>query len=366
MSENCKKGASMNWRNNLRHVTPYVSGEQPRFSEMIKLNTNENPYAPSEKIKTLLNSFDLELLKRYPNADADDLRSALARYHDVKREQVFLGNGSDEVLALSFLSFFNSKSPILMPEITYSFYPVYCQLFGIPFKKIPLKMNFELDVTDYFEKNGGIVLPNPNAPTAIALSPEKIEQLLKENQEGIVIIDEAYIDFGGTSVCPLLEKYDNLVIVRTFSKSRALAGIRLGYALGHPEAIARLYDVKNSFNSYPIDRLTQEIGLASLNDENYFKKQVEKIIKTRENFQSALQSLKFETTPSQANFVFVRYPNLSGETLAQQLRDRKIIVRRFEDHLIKDWLRITIGTEKEMEEVILTLKEILEQENEKK
>lgn len=346
----------MSWQSNLRKVVPYVAGEQPKLDEMIKLNTNENPYPPSPKVTELLREFDANRLRLYPNADAEDLKAALAEQLGVSGNQIFIGNGSDEVLALSFLTFFNSDKPLLMPDISYSFYPIYCDLYGIPFEKVPVAENFEVDVADYERENGGIAIANPNAPTSLALGLSEIEQLLKMNPDSVVLIDEAYVDFGGQTVLPLLDKYDNLVIIRTFSKSRSLAGIRLGVALGSEFAIARLHDVKNSINSYPIDRLAQAIGVASVKDEAYFEAMLDKVIKTRQIFMKNLRALGFEVLDSKANFVFASHPKYSGQELFDALYAQKIIVRHWNAPRIENWLRITIGTDDEMQRVIDFLK----------
>ena len=354
----------MNWRNNLRDVEPYVAGEQPKMSNLIKLNTNENPYEPGEKVKEAIQSFDPFKLRLYPDADASKLKHLIAEYHGLEDDQVFLGNGSDEVLALTFLTCFNGQNPILFPDITYSFYPVYCELFNIDYKTVALDDAFKIKKEDYFNKNGGIIFPNPNAPTGELMSVDDIEDIIKHNSESVVVIDEAYIDFGGETCLPLLKKYDNLVVVQTFSKSRSLAGIRLGVAYGSAEAISHLYDVKNSFNSYPIDSLAQIIGEASLMDEHYFQKNIQKIIKTREDFKDNLINLGFEVTDSKANFVFVHHPKVKAEELFKALYEAKIIVRHWNQPRIDDWLRITIGTNKEMNKVIEFLKGYLKKNEE--
>ncbi|MFC4653116.1 histidinol-phosphate transaminase [Lactococcus nasutitermitis] len=349
----------MTWKDNLRDVEPYVSGEQPKLSNMIKLNTNENPYPPSPKVAEALKTIDSEKLRLYPNADAEDLRTALAAYYGLAENQIFIGNGSDEVLSLSFLTFFNSKKPVFMPDISYSFYPVYAELYKIPIRTIPVQTDFSLKKEDYFAENGGVIFPNPNAPTGILTGLDFIEDILRHNPDVIVLVDEAYIDFGGKTALPLLEKYENIVITRTFSKSRSLAGIRLGLAFGSPDAIARLYDVKNSFNSYTIDHVAQAVGLASLSDESYFQSTLAKIVKTRETFIKDLKNLDFEVLPSMTNFVFVKHAKLSGQTLFDALYAEKIIVRHWNHPRIKDWLRITIGTDEEMTKVIRFLENYL-------
>ena len=268
----------MSWQDKLRNVQPYEAGEQPQIKNLIKLNTNENPYDPGEKVKQAILNFNSSHLALYPRPDADALRQALADYHHLDTRQVFVGNGSDEVLALIFLTCFNGQEPVLFPDISYSFYPVYCELYQIAYKKIPLNQDFEINKEDYIQPNSGIIFPNPNAPTGLCVSLDMIEDLLKHNQDSIVVIDEAYIDFGGQSAVPLIQKYPNLLITQTFSKYRSLAGIRLGVALGSQEVIAKLYDVKNSFNSYPVDSLAQAIGVASMEDSDYIQQNAQKII----------------------------------------------------------------------------------------
>lgn len=349
----------MTWQKNLRKVEPYVSGEQPQLEQMIKLNTNESPYPPSPKVGEVLKTLDIAELRLYPNVDADELRAALSKLWQFPAEQIFVGNGSDEVLSLSFLTFFNSEKPILMPDVTYAFYPTYCDLYGIKYKKIPVADNFHLVLKDYFQENGGIVFANPNNPTGLSEDLDFIVQILGKNSESIVIIDEAYADFSGVSALPLLDKYENLIITRTFSKSRSLAGARLGVALGSPLAIAKLYDVKNSFNSYCVDAVAQQMGLASVLDEDYLQKTVHKIIRTRDNFTVELRALGFEVLDSQTNFVLIKHPKISGRLIFEQLYAAHIIVRRWEDSRIAEWLRISIGTDEEMAHVIDFFKAIL-------
>lgn len=350
----------MSWQDKLRKVDPYIAGEQPRIQNLIKLNTNENPYDPGEKVKEAIKQFDSSQLSLYPRPDADELRKALAQYHHLNENQVFIGNGSDEVLALIFLTCFNGKEPVLFPDISYSFYPVYCKLYQIPYHQIPLNNHFEIVCSDYYQPNSGIIFPNPNAPTGMCVSLEMIEDILKHNLESIVVIDEAYIDFGGQTAVPLIQKYPNLLITQTFSKYRSLAGIRLGVALGSQEVIARLYDVKNSFNSYPIDRLAQVIGLASMEDSGYIQENAQKIMQTRMYTQKALKDLGFEMTDSKANFIFVKHPHYDAQKLFQQLRERGILVRYFPQPRIDQYLRITIGTQTQMETLVQQIKDILQ------
>lgn len=353
----------MSWQNKLRQVEPYVAGEQPKIVNMIKLNTNENPYGPTEKIKEVLQNLNEDKLKLYPNSDGEDLRHALAKYHGLNDKQVFLGNGSDEVLALSFLTFFNGKEPILFPDISYSFYPVYCDLYQMAFEQVPLREDFTIDIKDYQKPNSGIIFPNPNAPTGLLLGLTAIEEVVKNNPNSIVIIDEAYIDFGGETCVPLIKKYDNLVVIQTFSKSRSFAGARLGVALGSEEAISHLYDVKNSFNSYPIDYITQQVALASVLDSQDMKKKCQMIISTRERTKIKLKELGFIVPDSYANFVFVKHPQIDGEELFLALRKVGIIVRHWNKPRIDQYLRITIGTDEQMDRLFAFLENYIHEKS---
>ncbi|MFQ9923988.1 MAG: histidinol-phosphate transaminase [Beduini sp.] len=347
----------MSWKDYLRDVEPYVAGEQPKMANLIKLNTNENPYGPSPKVEAALKMLRSEKLRLYPDADASGLKKALADLHHLKPEQIFIGNGSDEVLALSFLTFFNSEKPLLFPDITYSFYPVYTRLFDIPYKSIPLNDRFEIVLEDYKQENGGIIFPNPNAPTGILVSVDFIEELLQANPNSMVIIDEAYIDFGGESCVPLLEHYDNLLIIQTFSKSRSLAGLRIGVAYGNRDAIKALQNVKNSFNSYPVDYIAQHLATASVLDHEDMLYKAKKVITAREYTIKELRQLGFEVLESKTNFVFARHPQLEAEKLLADLRAAGIIVRHFNQPRIDQFLRISIGTITQMEELIKFLKE---------
>lgn len=346
----------MSWQDKLRKVEPYVAGEQPKIVNMIKLNTNENPYGPTPKIKEVLNNIDEDMIKLYPNSDGEDLRHALAMYHGLEDEQVFLGNGSDEVLALSFLTYFNGKDPVLFPNISYSFYPVYCDLYQMAYKEILLNDDFTININDFQQPNSGIIFPNPNAPTGLLLGLDEIEDIVKNNLDSIVIVDEAYIDFGGQTCVPLIDKYENLVVIQTFSKSRSFAGARLGVALGNKNVISHLYDVKNSFNSYPIDYITQQIALASVLDSQDMKEKCKKIIQTRERTKKELKQLGFVVPDSYANFVFVKHPQIDGEQLFMALRKEGIIVRHWNKPLIDQYLRITIGTDQQMDRLFEFLK----------
>lgn len=349
----------MTWQDKLRKVEPYVAGEQPKIVNMIKLNTNENPYGPSPKVKEVINSIDIDKLRLYPNSDAVDLRKALAAYYNLDDEQVFIGNGSDEVLALTFLTFFNGNDPVLFPDITYSFYPVYCDLYQMDYRQVKLNDDFKINLDDFMQPNSGIIFPNPNAPTGLLEDLDFIETVLKNNPDSIVVVDEAYIDFGGESCVPLINKYDNLVVIQTYSKSRSLAGIRLGVALGNKEAISHLYDVKNSFNSYPIDYITQQIALASILDDQDTKAKCAKIIKTREMTKERLKELGFIVPDSYANFVFVKHPDVDGQELFMALRKEGIIVRHWNKERINQYLRITIGSDEQMEVMLQFLTKYL-------
>lgn len=349
----------MRWKDKLRKVEPYQAGEQPKIENLIKLNTNENPYDPGLKVKKAIETFDSSTLSLYPNPDADDLKKSIAKYHGINENQVFLGNGSDEVLALTFLTCFNGEAPVLFPDISYSFYPVYCELYQMNYKQVPLNEAFEIVKEDYYQENSGIIFPNPNAPTGVLVSLDLIEDILKHNTESIVVIDEAYIDFGGTSAISLLEKYPQLLIIQTFSKFRSLAGIRLGVALGNEEVIQKLYDVKNSFNSYPVDRLAQVVGQASMEDSAYIKENAKKIIETREYTKNALKELGFIMPNSYANFIFVKHPLYDAQVLFTKLREKGILVRYFNKPRIDQYLRITIGTQSQMEKLVSEIKGII-------
>lgn len=349
----------MSWRDNLRQVEPYVAGEQPKMKNLIKLNTNENPYDPGEKVREAIQMFDANRLRLYPNADAENLRHALARHHHLDDEQVFIGNGSDEVLALTFLTCFNGEKPILFPDITYSFYPVYCELYQIHYHKVPLCDDFTINKEDYYDDNGGVIFPNPNAPTGLLLSVDDIKDILVHNRDVVVVVDEAYIDFGGQSCLGLLKDYENLLIVKTFSKFRSLAGSRLGAAYGNKELISHLYDVKNSFNSYPIDALNQAIGEASVADSAYIEENAKKVMATRTRIMAELRELGFIIPESYANFIFISHPRVKAEYIFKELRKKGIIVRYFNADRIQNYLRVSIGTDEQMDAFMTGVKEIL-------
>lgn len=345
----------------LRKIDPYIPGEQSK-GNIIKLNANENPYPPSPKVAKVLHSFDAGNLPLYPDANGLKLKKALASYFKLKTTQVFLGNGSDDVLALAFQAFFCSDLPIIFPDITYSFYPVWCDLFRIPYQLAALDDTFSINPRDYDAPNGGIILPNPNAPTGKNVSLQFIEDILQHNADCIVIIDEAYVDFGTVSAVSLVEKYENLLIVQTMSKSRSLAGMRIGYALGSEILIATLEAVKNSYNSYTMDMLTLEIGTAAVEDDIYFKATCEKIIKTREYTAKKLMELGFYVSPSSANFLFVSHPKHKASDILEHLKTKNIFIRHFSAPRINNYLRITIGTNAQMEKLISVLSTLIKDE----
>lgn len=343
----------------LRRIDPYVPGEQPQSADIIKLNANENPYPPAPGVQQALRSFDASRLALYPDANGKALKTALANRFGLKPSQVFLGNGSDDVLALAFQSFFCSGEPILYPDITYSFYPVWCDLFRIPYETVPLDENFCVRVRDYDRPNGGIVLPNPNAPTGRGVSLDFLEDLLQHNADCVVIIDEAYVDFGAQSAVPLIEKYENLLVVQTMSKSRSLAGLRIGYALGSETLIATLEAVKNSYNSYTMDAVALAAGEAAVADEAYFQETCRKVIATRERTAEELRKLGFTVSPSLTNFLFVTHPKKEAPVIFEYLRQKNIFIRYFKLPRIDNYLRITVGTDAQMDRMIEELRAFL-------
>ncbi|MBQ0720484.1 MAG: histidinol-phosphate transaminase [Gammaproteobacteria bacterium] len=347
------------WSDFVSELEPYVPGEQPRVDNLVKLNTNENPYGPSPRVGEAIRAELGDELRLYPPPNADRLKQAIADYHDVDVNQVFVGNGSDEVLAHAFNGLFRHGAPVLFPDITYSFYPVYCGLYGIEERRIPLTDSFEIAVEDYAVANGGIIFPNPNAPTGRLLPLDKIESLLRSNPDSVVCVDEAYIDFGGDSAISLVDKFDNLLVIQTLSKSRSLAGLRLGFAIAHPEIIEALERIKNSFNSYPVSRLAIAGGVAAFADEAYFKQTCEAVIASRVTLVEALEKLGFEVLPSAANFALARHPDYSGEHLMAALRERNIIVRHFSAARIEQFLRITVGTPQQIALLLAALDDII-------
>jgi histidinol-phosphate aminotransferase len=346
------------WSSIVHTLTPYVPGEQPKVANLIKLNTNENPYGPSEKVINALHAQADERLRLYPDPNASDLKDAIARYYKVNASQVFVGNGSDEVLAHAFMALLKKDKPILFPDISYSFYPVYCGLYEIDFKTIPLSEAFEIQPDDYAIENGGIIFPNPNAPTGRILNLTDIERILKANPVSVVVVDEAYIDFGGITAITLVNQYPNLLVTQTLSKSRSLAGLRVGFAVGHADLIDALERIKNSFNSYPLDRFAINGAIAAFEDQAYFEDCCRKIIHTREHLTAAMQALGFKVIPSAANFIFAAHPEKPAAEIAQYLREKAIIVRHFNKPRIDNYLRITIGTDEECQQLIKTLKQL--------
>jgi len=335
-----------------------VPGEQPQIEGLIKLNTNESPYPPSPEVIKLMTHDAIDRLRLYPDPNSKKLKNTIANYYKVTAEQVFVGNGSDEVLALLFMAFFQQSKPLLFPDISYSFYPVYCKLFGIEYTTPALRADFTINFDDYTSDNGGVIFPNPNAPTAIGKPLSDIENLLQKNTESVVVVDEAYIDFGGQTAISLVDKYPNLLVVQTLSKSRSLAGMRVGFAVGNKDLITALDRVKNSFNSYPLDRLAEAATVAAFEDDAYFKACRDKIIATREWTVKELEALGFAVLPSQANFVFAKPAGNNAAELAQKLREHKILVRYFGAARINEFLRITIGTDEQMQSMINVLKKV--------
>lgn len=351
----------MNWENNVRKVVPYTPGEQPKCGRMIKLNTNECPYPPAPGVKKLLESENYEDLRLYPSADAGELVEVLAEYYKVKPTEVFVGVGSDDVISMAFLTFFNSDKPILFPDITYSFYPVWADVYKIGYKTKALDENFRIKKEDYLEPNGGIIIPNPNAPTGVLESLDDIEEIIKSNPDSVVMIDEAYIDFAeeGTSALSLVDKYDNLLVIRTFSKSRAMAGLRVGFAIGNEKLIKYLNDVKYSVNSYTMNRPSLVLGVEAVKDDEYFKATLKKIINTRERMKKELTALGFSFPDSKSNFVFATHKTAAAEDIFRYLRSKQIYVRFFKQPRIDNYLRITVGTDEETDELIKELKSFL-------
>ncbi|RJX26390.1 MAG: histidinol-phosphate transaminase [Desulfurivibrio sp.] len=333
------------WSAVVHRLTPYVPGEQPKVAGLIKLNTNENPYGPSPRVLSALQAEVGDGLRLYPDPNAESLKSAVAACYGVTPAQVFVGNGSDEVLAHAFLGLLQHEQPLLFPDITYSFYPVYCGLYGIEFEAVPLTADFEIEVADYARPNGGIILPNPNAPTGRLLPLAKVEALLAGNPDSVVVVDEAYVDFGGQSAIALVDRHPQLLVIQTLSKSRSLAGLRVGFAVGHPKLIEALERVKNSFNSYPLGRLAIRGAVAAMEDRQYFEQTRQMIMRTREELAGKLRGFGFEVLPSAANFVFARHPVWDAAELAARLREKAIIVRHFRQERIEQFLRITVGTD---------------------
>jgi len=347
------------WEKNVRRVEPYVPGEQPKVNNLIKLNTNENPYPPAPAVFDVMAEINPDDFKKYPDPSCSLLVDAVSEAYGIDAKKVFVGVGSDDVLAMAFLTFFNSDKDILFPDITYSFYDVWANLFRIPFKQIPLKDDFSINYEDYLVPNGGIVIANPNAPTGVELDMNYVEEIIARNQDSVVIVDEAYVDFGGTSVLPLIDKYDNLLVVQTCSKSRSLAGIRIGFAFGSEKLIKYLSDAKYSFNSYTMNMPTLKIGAAALADKAYFEEVCNKVINTREWTKTELSKRGFTFGDSKTNFIFAKHESADRDELFAKLREHNILVRKFNAPRIKEYLRISIGTDEEMRRVMEVLDEIL-------
>lgn len=347
------------WEENIRKVVPYIPGEQPKLDNIIKLNTNENPYPPTPKAVEAAASFDMDLLRKYPDPTVSVLVDELAKRYGLKPSQVFVGVGSDDVISMAFLTFFNGKKPILFPDISYSFYSVWADVYRIPYETPALDENFKIKREDYFRENGGIIFPNPNAPTGVYEDLEFIEDIVSHNQDSVVIVDEAYIDFGGKSALELTKKYENLLIVQTFSKSRSMAGLRIGFAMGSEKLICALNDVKFSINSYTMNQCAIHLGVWAVKDEVYFQRCVNKIIKTREESKQRLRELGFTFPDSMANFIFATHRTVPAKQIFEALREAGIFVRHFDAPRIDNYLRITVGTDGEMEVLFGFLEEYL-------
>lgn len=346
------------WENNFRKVEPYVPGEQPKLDTMIKLNTNENPYPPAPGVLQAMKEFDVDKLRLYPDDKSDILVGALADYYQVDNNQVFVGVGSDDVLGMAFLSFFNSDKPILFPDITYSFYKVWANLYKIPYETPALDENFRIKKEDYSKENGGVVLANPNAPTGIYEDLTFIEDILQHNQDVIVIVDEAYVDFGGKSAIELIDRYENLLVVQTFSKARSMAGMRIGYCIGNKDLIKVINDVKYSYNSYTMNQTSLYIGVEAVKDEAYFRENLAKIMEERERTIVELKKLGFTCTDSKTNFVFAKHKTVPAAELLEMLREQNIFVRNFASNpRISNYLRITVGTREEMDSLFTAIRE---------
>lgn len=353
----------MKWEDNVRKVVPYVAGEQPNQPDMIKLNTNECPYPPAPGVARLAAQMDCERLRLYPDPNVSPLTEALAAYYHVSPKQVFVGVGSDDVLSMAFLTFFHGGRPVLFPDVTYSFYDVWANLYRIPYKTCELDRNWHIRPEDYKQPNGGIIFPNPNAPTGVLEDLQTVEEILKANRDVIVIVDEAYVDFGGVSALPLLEKYDNLLVVQTFSKSRAMAGLRIGFCIGSEKLISYLNDVKFSFNSYTMNLPAQLLGVEAVRDEAYFKETTERIISTRERVKKELKQLGFSFPDSMGNFIFASHGDISAGQLFEALRRANIYVRYWNKPRISEYLRITVGTDEQMDKLLDFLRDYVNKEN---
>jgi len=350
---------TFSWEKNVRKVVPYTPGEQPKDKDIVKLNTNENPYPPCPAVREILDNFNEDRMKLYPDPDSTVLVDAVAKAYNVKSSQVFVGVGSDDVISMAFMTFFNSDKPILFPDITYSFYDVWADVYRIPYECKPLDDNFRINPDDYKCENGGIIFPNPNAPTGVLESVEMIEEIIKANPDSIVMIDEAYIDFGGESCLKLVDKYDNLLVIQTFSKSRSMAGMRIGFAVGNEKLIKFMNDVKFSVNSYTMNHITQLCGAEAVKDKKYFEDTVNKIIETREKTKNEFSRLGFEFTDTKSNFIFAKHNTMKAEEIFNKLKEKKIFVRYWNKPRISEYMRITVGTPQEMDKLIKALEEIL-------
>ena len=350
----------MKWEENVRKVVPYVAGEQPNKKNMIKLNTNECPYPPAPGVVRAMKEMDYTALRLYPNPDVAPIVDCLAEYYHVKPGQVFVGVGSDDVISMAFLTFFHSGKPILFPDVTYSFYDVWANLYRIPFRQIPLTEDWQINPEDYKVENGGVIFPNPNAPTGLLQSLDTVEEIIQANRDVVVIVDEAYIDFGGESALKLIDKYDNLLVVQTFSKSRAMAGLRVGFCIGSEKLIGYLNDVKFSFNSYTMNMPSQALAVEAVKDDTYFKEVTGRIVATRERVKKELRELGFTFPDSYANFVFASHKTVPAKEIFEALREADIYVRHWDKPRIENYLRITIGTDEEMKKLVEFLTEYLQ------
>lgn len=347
------------WMNNIRQVEPYVPGEQPDIEGMIKLNTNENPYEPAPGVTSAVKNMDIDKMRLYPNPDAKKLVQALSEFYNVHEEKIFVGVGSDDVLGMCFMTFFNSDKDILFPDITYSFYDVWANLLRIPYSRPKLDENFNIIKEDYYVENGGVVIANPNAPTGIAVGLDFIRDILDHNRDSVVIVDEAYVDFGGESALPLIDEYDNLIVVQTFSKSRSMAGMRIGFCFGNEELIKALKNVKFSYNSYTMNLAAIELGAIALQDKEYFEHTLKKIVDTRERVKKELKELGFSFPDSKSNFIFATHATVTAVDIMEELKSHKIYVRHFKADRISNYLRITIGTDEQMDEMLKVIRNYL-------
>lgn len=351
--------SSMTWENNIRKVVPYTPGEQTKDPEMVKINTNECPYPPAPAVQEAMGKMDYDRLRLYPEPACDSLVNSIAAYHGVNKNQVFVGVGSDDVISMAFLTFFHGDKPILFPDITYSFYDVWADVYGIKYEKVALDDDFRIVASDYYKENGGIIFPNPNAPTGVCESLSLIEDILEHNKDSVVIVDEAYVDFGGESALSLIDKYENLLVTRTFSKSRSMAGLRIGYAIGQEKLIKYLSDVKFSVNSYTMNMPSLILGPLSIADDEYFKETVGKVIKTREWMKQELSALGFTFPDSKSNFVFATHPKYNAGDIMAYLREHKVLVRHFGAKRIDNYLRISVGTDEQAKRLIDVLKDFI-------